>query len=286
MIREIAILSFNRKPEHIVVTKKREVERLENAILNIETFYIVMFLRSYLRKDKTFKDLSKNINKENRITKIFIFIDAPKNHLWVNGKYVEYQITDTYDQIKLLRGINRANKILEIVSKSANEFEQYIPGIKESLNEAIDSFKQAGYRNIWIHQKKRLKGIGTVKLVCEISIFEFTLDVVVEKKDKEIYKKRLITTLPDSLFWHSMFKALIISEDEISVTDRIYEKPFFTISVKDMLANKNGKLISLYQNDEVKENLGVTSTRKSEHFEAFKNCMQTPEGIPCPKFGE
>jgi len=286
MIRKINLMSFNRTPKGIKQTKSREKDRIENATLSIESYYIIRFFEKYLMSNKAFKDLYKNINKENKITTISIFIDSPKNVIFIykESNYIEYQTVDTYQHIKLLRGNQRADKLLEIISTSANEFEQYIPGVKEVFSEAIESFKQAGYKNIWVHQKKRLKGVGTVKLVCELTMFEFTLDLVVEDKDKEIYKQRLITTMPHNLSWHSLFKTLIVTDKEISVTDRIYEKPFFTVAVKDMLTNKDGKFIFTLKHYEAKSNKGMVSTLKSESFEAFKKCISKPAGIPCPQF--
>lgn len=294
MIQEFRITHFFNTAEGETAEYKNNGSKGRRQMVSVastfsfETFYISRYIQGYLRTNKKLKDKYKDTDKKDKIIRLTVFVNALENstEYFRESRGISCYTTNKYEDIMPLRGTKRADKVLEIVSISANEFEKYIPGIKEALDEAVDSFRQADYRNIWIHQKKRLKGIGTVKLVCEISMFEFTLDLIVEGKDKEIYKKRLITTMPDSLSWHSMFKTLIVSEDEISVTDRIYEKPFFTISVKDMIANRDGKFINFYPNYEVKEDLGVTPTRKSEHFEAFKKCMKTPEGIPCPQFDE
>ena len=289
MIQSFDISHFFNTAEGVATKYKDEnYEKMREmaSTFSFETFYISRYIQRYLRTNKKFKDKFKDIDKRDKITYLVVTIDTLKKSTkyFKESRGAVYHTTDTYDDILPLRGTKRADKILEAISASADEFEKYIPGVKEVLDEAIDSFKQAGYRNIWVHQKKRLKGIGAVKLVCELTMFEFTLDLVVEDKEKEIYKKRLITTLPDSLFYHSLFKTLIVTEKEISVTDRIYEKPFFTISVKEILANKDGKFMNLSESDEVKADLGVTRIAKSKFFEAFKDCMKRAEGVPCPQY--
>lgn len=268
---------------------ERSVRKIHENIVGIfsfETFYIERYIQTYFTHHKKFKDKFKNVEKNKKIIELETVAYKEKNRVvkYDTSRIMSCHTTDKYEDILPLRGTKRADKILEIISTSANEFEKYIPGVKEVFDEAIDSFKQAGYKNIWVHQKKKLKGVGTVKLICELTMFEFTLDLVVEDKEEEIYKKRLITTMPDSLFYHSSFKTLMVSDKEISVTDRIYEKPFFTISVKDILAKKDGKFVMIEKNHEIKTNLGMIPTGKSDFFEAFKKCMKTAEGVPCPQY--
>ena len=143
MIREINLINFNRKPEGIRLTKNREKDRFDNVTLAMESFYIIRLLKRYFMRNKAFKNLYKNINKEDKVTTVSIFMGSPKNLIlqYKESNYIEYQIVDSYDQIKLSRSIERTDKILEIISTSADEFEKYIPGVKEVLDEAIDSFK-------------------------------------------------------------------------------------------------------------------------------------------------
>ena len=258
------------------------------GLLATETNYITDYISRYIRQDKEHKEQFKGLDNKDKIKKLIVCLDSQKHEIikYNEAKSLKYKMPDSYDEIRILRGVSRAEKVLEKIAKSTNAFEEYIPGIKKIILEAIDSFKEAGYRDIWIHQKRRLKGIGTAKLICELTMYEFTLDFVVENKENQIiYKQRMMTTPPDSLCYHSYFKTLKIDEKNINIVERICEKTIYTVFIDDILKNKEGSFKYIPEGNEIEENLGMTiiAFKKSVWYTDLLACKEAPDGMLCPK---
>ena len=242
-------------------------------IFSFESYYISEYIERNLRKNKSLKEQTKDIEKSDRIVHIVIGIDYPKRQIQLHKKsrIIAIDYEKVYDDIKPLRGKDRTEKILSIIEDTSCDVEQYIDGYEPIIKEIIDKFREENYQNRWQYTKKRITGIGTVMLVCELTIFDFTLDLIIEDKDKNIlYKKTILKTLPDSLFYHHRFKSLELVNGEIHITQRLKETPLFSISFEEALLVGIDTII-LYEKKNIPQSLSD-----------FKKCMQEPEGVLCP----
>jgi len=242
-------------------------------IFSFESYYISEYIERNLRRNKSLKEQAKDIEKLDRIVHIVIGIDYPKRQMQLHKKsrIIAIQYKKVYDDIKSLRGEDRAEKILSIAEDTSYDVEQYIDGYEPIIKEIINKFREENYRNRWQYTKKRITGVGTAMLVCELTIFDFTLDLIIEDKDKNIlYKKTILKTLPDSLFYHHRFKSLELVNGEIHITQRLKETPLFSISFEEALLVGIDTII-LYEKKNIPQSLSD-----------FKKCMQEPEGVLCP----
>jgi DNA-binding beta-propeller fold protein YncE len=290
MIREFRI-SIN--PEVVYPHEGYSVDKHANGVFFNEVFYIDDFISKYFRKNKVFKDRYKDMDKSDKSTSYVVLIESKDNKViqYKDGKSLVSYVDDKYEDITSLRGMERTEKILDIILKASKQAEQHIEGIQQVIEEAIQNFRDNEYKHIWTHQKKRIKGRGNVKLICELSMFEFTLNLLIEAKDEVIFQEILLTTEPDSLNYYQVFKSLVIEDNQISVTDRIFEKPFYTITFEEIASNKKGTFIRvshMSENEEnewlenVMEDLNIQQSNQ-DWWQDFKNCIQNTDG-PCPKF--
>ncbi len=272
MVQKIELSLFS-DSNNITNESEAIKDRFKTSSFSFETHYIIDYIARYIRKEKAHKNQYKETEKKYRVTQLIIAIASPEYELmkYDETRHIVCRLIDPYLDIQILRGKQRTEAFLSIIYKASESFEELIPNIKDTFKRAIDSFRDENYKNIWIHQKKVLKGIGTVKLICELSIFEFKLDLVVEDKN-EIYRKNIFTTMPDSIFYYQTFKSLVIDDDKISITDRIFEKPFFTISIDDI--KKNGEGVFIDFEGEVE--------KATPWWSDFRTCIETTDDIPCP----
>jgi hypothetical protein len=99
----------------------------------------------------------------------------------------------------------------------ANEFHA-LP--LRALLSKIDEFEATGFRNRWVHQTKRIRGLGVAELQCEMTLNEFRLTLEVRGATGGLVKLDLLSTKPDELCFHYQFKDLTVREDHLVVTDR------------------------------------------------------------------
>lgn len=99
----------------------------------------------------------------------------------------------------------------------ANEFHA-LP-LCDLLNK-IDEFEANGFHNRWIHQTKRIRGLGVAELQCELTLNEFRLTLEVRGATGATVKLDLLSTKPDELCFHYQFKDITVREDHLVVTNR------------------------------------------------------------------
>lgn len=122
----------------------------------LETFYIANFIERFLIRNKQHKELYNTVERKDKITHLVVSIehDSEDIKLHKDSKVLTCKTTDQYKIIAPLRGEERAEKILDILSKSATKFEKYISQVEQRFEEAINAFRNEGYRNIWIYKKR------------------------------------------------------------------------------------------------------------------------------------
>ena len=188
----------------------------------LETRFITEYISKFIAQCK-FKYLKAN--------RLIVNIDCTQSTVkyFEVFKTYECELERSYSELSGLEGRSRTEWILQIILSSSKLYEDSIPGIGDAVSEAIESFRLNGYKNEWIFQKRRLKGIGTVKLACELNRDNFHLYLIVESKEGEIYRKEVLKELPDSLSYHHLFRTLVIDKDLISIVDR-FDETIFQIS--------------------------------------------------------
>jgi len=101
-------------------------------------------------------------------------------------------------------------------------------------------FRGNGYKNEWIHKRKKftLYGIQVI-LKCEFTAFDFKLIISVAniKTHEELVSGIVIRTLPDEVFFSSLFKDIMIGQDHLIITDS-QNRPKFKFSLKDLRSKK------------------------------------------------
>ena len=257
-----------------------KADNQQGSTFDFEVHYITDYISNFFRKHKEYK-LQYKAHKE-RITELLTVIGNYENltTMSAEGKIIFDRMTVSYDEINTLRKTNRANKILDFILKSSCNFENYLPGTQLVFEKAIESFKDNNYKNIWVHKKKVLKDIGKVQLVCELTAFEFNLDLVIEDKTNIIYKKNIYKKMPDTIFYYHKFDDLIVEDDFIHITDRIYKKPIVSVAMKEILKTiKNNS----YFPEEDSRYTPVANSKDPKWWNDFKKCMREPEGYPCLK---
>lgn len=190
----------------------------------------VFFITEYLSRD-----LYKHRFKYKDVNKLIIYIESTDVGMEYNNIFrtLNYRYALSYSEINQSSGRERTERILSLIESAASAFEIKIPGLQQVMHDSIESFRNGGYKNIWLFKKKRVNGLGNVELLCELDRDTFTLSVAVINKNSEIYKKEILKTKPDSIMYHHKFKNILADDNAIVITDR-FDKPFCKISRSEM----------------------------------------------------
>lgn len=90
----------------------------------------------------------------------------------------------------------------------------------DQIKEAVEEFRRAGYKNEWVHAKRLFRGTNGLRgwLKCKMDSQKFTLILRLERKGSLLYESEILETEPDALFFHHMFKDLVLDGDKLVVT--------------------------------------------------------------------
>ncbi len=215
-------------------------------ISSVEFYYIEKYITRKLNQNNDLKEFTKTLSKEDKILYLYLGINFTNEKIeyFPDSRSLFLETTFDYNEIKTIKSTNeRADKILELIQNNAHHYEYKIKGITQILKDTINEFKQDNYQNIWEFSKKRIKGVGTAKLICELTPFRFYLKLTIEDKNKKIiFNQIILETLPDSLCYHHTFKSLIVTDNQIIITDRIYndinKNTLYKILLEDIFLNK------------------------------------------------
>lgn len=203
----------------------------ENYGCNSDFLFETNFITEYLSRD--IGKLKFVYSKSNKLT---VYIEAGRNAVEYSDvfKSLRCYMEQSYSDISELKFEERTEKILEVIEASAKLYEKVVSGLGEAIVNSAQSFRENNYKNVWLHNKRRIKGVGDAKLICELSRENFYLDFVIENKFGDvIYHKRLLTEMPDSLCYHHKFKNIQLHGDNVVVVDRA-EKIFFEKKIKTL----------------------------------------------------
>ncbi|WP_321438180.1 hypothetical protein [uncultured Bacteroides sp.] len=125
-----------------------------------------------------------------------------------------------YEKIKGTEDCSYYLELLEEGFKKASEFKE-IP--LETLLNIIEEFKQGGYKNEWVHKKKRFKEDDLeVVLICQFTTNYFQLVATINQisTKKEVVSGVLIRTEVGVSIHEGMYKDVLVKDDEILITDK------------------------------------------------------------------
>jgi len=93
------------------------------------------------------------------------------------------------------------------------------------LIETLSNFKLGGFNNEWIHKKKICKDYGVIAyLKCRLTSNYFSLELIIEKSKKEIYKKEVLRTLPNVIMYKDEFKDIQVVEGKLLIMKNTSEE--------------------------------------------------------------
>lgn len=196
----------------------------------LHTRFINHFLSIRIRKEKFETDGSFNMISVAPIPDYKCEIGiVPLDALRVTvpfdkSKYEKIKNTEKHEYyLELLeRGFEDASKIKSIPYST--------------LMKLLDEFKHHGYKNEWLHKRKKFKEYDLeIVLECKFTSFDFQLIIFVSKiSSKELLiTETIIRTLPDEIYFDKMFKDILIHNGEIVVTDAS-DSPRVKISLKEV----------------------------------------------------
>lgn len=193
--------------------------------------------------------LSKKIRKSKFVTDgTFRMISVRLCSKNCNGVFLDEDVVQVmlpfdkarYEQIKGTDDCEYYLEMFEKGFKKASEFKE-IP--LQTLLDFIQEFRDCGYKNEWLHKKKRFKHYDIeIALDCYFTTLDFQLVATITKLStkEELCSGVVLKTEPDEICFDKEFKDILIDERNIIVTDFI-DKPRILI---DLEKANNKELIS------------------------------------------
>ncbi len=105
------------------------------------------------------------------------------------------------------------------------------------VNTVLD-FKLNGFKNEWVYKTKAFKEYGiTATLLCKLTMNYFSLELIIEKDKKEVFRKEILKTLPSSLIYKGEFDDIIIDKGILRITKDTYEPSYlYEIDLSDLIS--------------------------------------------------
>jgi hypothetical protein len=229
------------KLKYLYIALEDEDYRYENLHLTSDFNFQTFFLFNYF---------SREIAKVKFETKNFQFITIrgrkkPSQELVLKEHFKSLEIEIPFDENKykeLYPFINEypLNGLLKPILKEEefNNFlfemvvEALVKGKKMNalipyeflLNTTLD-FKASGFKNEWLYKSKTFKEFSIkTSLFCKLTCYYFSLELVIEKDKKEIFRKEILKTLPSSIIYKGEFKEILIENGSLKIIRDDYEK--------------------------------------------------------------
>jgi len=268
--------------------KSYKGSELESGFLGRETFFISEFIDSYLKKNKI-----KKLEIDGTVVKrIIVELSSSYNEALILEDCILCKLSFNYSEIFLLRGKKRIEKLLAGIAGCIDPINTLSTELGFAVQNALNAFSEVAYKNTWVHKKKKISGVGSARLECELCALYFQLFLVVDNKDNILLKKRILKTRADVFMYKHLFNNLVIENEEIKILDRISESPIFIISLDDIVKNKSG---SFPENEMIKDTTKLDSEkhelvldlkldpRKTKWWDDFVLCYEETKSIvPCP----
>lgn len=140
---------------------------------------------------------------------------------------------DAYEQMTEYEKYEYYLQLLEDGYKICGQF-KHIPLV--DLLHLHQEFRLNGYKNEWLHKKKKFKNYGIeVTLNCFFTSLNFQLRISVYdiRNKTELISGTVIQTLPDEVCFSPLFKDLIIVGNDLCITE-FQNKPKFIFNIYDI----------------------------------------------------
>lgn len=182
------------------------------------------------------RDILKNKFKYEDVNKLIIYIEAARQHVEYDRlhKSLDYKSMLSYSDIRQLDGQERTEKILGLINDAGTAYEKFLPGLRQAIHDSTESFRNKGYKNVWLFKRKNIDGVGQVELICELDRNMFTLALAVKNRNIEIFKRDILKTKPSSIIYHHKFKDILVENGNIVIIDR-FDKPLYQVSILDLV---------------------------------------------------
>ena len=141
---------------------------------------------------------------------------------------------------KQMNELEKYEYYLQLLEEGYRICAQYKKIPLEQLLKLHQDFRDNGYKNEWLHKKKRFKEQGIdVTLDCFFTSFDFHLVMTATdiKSKRELVSGTVIRTLPNEVCFDSLFKDLMIEDNELIITE-FQDRPKFKFLLTDIF---NGK---------------------------------------------
>lgn len=184
---------------------------------SFQTRFIGNYLRRQLRQinfeSKDYKRILVNACQE----------ELPPNKIFNTWLYAYIPFNKSqYENLKKEELPDFFIEMLSLGFKKAIETHE-IP--LEFLMTKLKEFKENNYINEWIFKSKTIKEIGIkATLFCKMTIDNFSLTLVLSKKNEVVFSREILKTLPDEIIYHYQFKDIAFENNKIIVTSW-YDKP-------------------------------------------------------------
>jgi len=221
------------------------------------------YIGLHMNHDSGYKDpFRDNFNLHSRFINNFLTIQIRK---------LKYETDGTFNMLSIVPTLNNKN-ICRVVGEKAlhasitfnqrayeqmTEYEKYDYYLQllEDGYKLCDQFKQIpldyllqlnqkfrlnGYKNEWLHKKKKFKEYGIeVTLNCYFASSDFKLSIsVYDIRNKiQLISGFVIITLPDEVCFAPLFKDIIIENDKLCITE-FQDRPKFIFKLSDIYEKK------------------------------------------------
>lgn len=221
--------------------------------------YIALFMDT----DSGYKDpFRDNFNLNSRFISNYLSIQVRKLKFETDGTFHMLGVSPSLDIKNVCRIVGEKslqarisfNKEVYVQMSEIEKHEYYLQLLEEGYKVCIkhkkipleqllklhQDFRNNGYKNEWLHKKKKFKEQGIeVSMNCFFTSIDFQLIMsVFDIKNKiELVSGTVIRTLPNEVCFDSLFKDVIIENDELLITE-YQDRPKFKFHLSDIL---NGK---------------------------------------------
>lgn len=155
----------------------------------------------------------------------------------IGDSALQARVTMNDETYNRMNELNKYEYYLQLLEEGYKICTQYRKIPLDQLLKLHQDFRDKGYKNEWIHKKKKFKEFKIeVILYCFFTSFDFRLVMSVydDKSKLELVTGTVIRTLPDELCFNSLFKDIAIEKQYLFITD-YQNRPKFKFLLSNIL---------------------------------------------------
>jgi len=201
---------------------------------NLNSRFISNYLSIQIRKLKTETDGAFNM------ISIIPTIDIKDSCKIVGEKALRARVSFNRDAYERMGEIEKYEYYLQLLEEGYKVCAKHKKIPLEQLLKLHQDFRNNGYKNEWLHKKKKFKEQGIeVTLNCFFTSFDFQLVMSVSdiKSKTELVSGTVIRTLSNEVCFAHLFKDVIVENDKIFITNS-HDEPKFMFDVTDIRNKK------------------------------------------------